>query len=125
MENFLYGIAVKVRNLDLCRAFYRDVLDLGSPQLDSNFWVEFKLGEGASLTLERILEDEELPDPVGRISWLFKTEELESVLARLRKFGYEPKHEAQDRIGVKVYEFRDPEGNPFLVCANAARGNGY
>jgi len=127
MENLIYGIAVKVRNLDLARAFYRDALDLGSPLMDSNFWVEFRLGDSASLVLEKVLDDEMLPDPVGRISWIFKTDEVEAIVARLRKFGYEPKFEEQERIGVKVYEFRDPEGNPFLVCSNASKaaGDGY
>ena len=119
MENLLYGIVVKVRNLDLARSFYRDVLDLGSPLMDSNFWVEFRLADGIPLILEKALEDEALPESCGRISWIFKTASIEPVVERLKLFGYEPKREIFERIGLKVYEFRDPEGNPFLVCANA------
>ena len=123
MDNPLYGIALKVRNLELTRSFYRDVLELGAPVIDSNFWVEFKLGEGVPLILEKALEDEVIPDSSGRISWIFKTDEIEPVVARLKLFGYDPKCEAIERIGLKVYEFRDPEGNPFLVCANSGRSN--
>ena len=44
MDTKIFGVVVRVRNLELCRAFYRDVLDLWTPLLDSNFWVEFRLG---------------------------------------------------------------------------------
>lgn len=119
MDNPLYGIALKVRNIELSRSFYRDVLELGSPVVDSNFWVEFKLGDGIPLILEKALEDEALPESCGRISWIFKAEAVEPVVERLKLYGYEPRHEPVERVGLKVYEFRDPEGNPFLVCANA------
>jgi hypothetical protein len=121
MDNPLYGIALKVRNLELTRSFYRDVLELGAPVIDSNFWVEFRLGDGVPFILDKVLEDEHVPESGGRISWIFKTNEIEPVVARLRLFGYEPKCEPIERIGLKVYEFRDPEGNPFLVCANAGK----
>jgi len=119
MQTPLYGIALKVRNLELTRSFYRDVLELGSPVIDSNFWVEFRLAGGIPFILEKILEDENLPDSNGRISWIFRTDDIEVVVERLRLFGYEPKCEPLERIGLKVFEFRDPEGNPFLVCANS------
>lgn len=121
MDNPLYGIALKVRNIELTRSFYRDVMELGSPMVDSNFWVEFRLGDGVPLILEKALEDEALPESCGRISWIFKTSNVEPVVERLKLFGYEPKCEAIERIGLKLYEFRDPEGNPFLVCANAGK----
>lgn len=119
MDNPLYGIALKVRNLELARSFYRDVLELGSPTVDSNFWVEFKLGDGVPLILEKALDDEALPESCGRISWIFKTASVAPVVERLKLFGYEPKREPIERIGLSVYEFRDPEGNPFIVCSNA------
>ena len=53
-ERSLYGIVVKVENLDLCRVFYRDILELGPPISDSNFWVEFRLQKDVSLVLELV-----------------------------------------------------------------------
>ena len=53
MENSLFGVVIQVSNLDLCRAFYRDVLGLGAPVMDSSFWVEFRLDSQSSLFLEK------------------------------------------------------------------------
>ena len=46
MKNSLFGVIIKVNDLDLCRKFYRDVLNLGDPVLDSSFWVEFQTDDG-------------------------------------------------------------------------------
>ena len=53
MENSLFGVVIQVSNLELCRAFYRDVLGLGAPVMDSSFWVEFRLDSQSSLFLEK------------------------------------------------------------------------
>jgi catechol-2,3-dioxygenase len=121
MNTPLYGIVLKVRNLELMRFFYRDVLELGAPQSDSNFWVEFNLGDGVPLILEKALEDEAVPESAGRVSWIFKVDEIDAVIERLKLFGYDPKHDSTERIGLRLYEFHDPEGNPFLVSANASK----
>ncbi|MBR4884181.1 MAG: hypothetical protein IKZ33_02570, partial [Lentisphaeria bacterium] len=43
MPPLFCGIIIKVRNLERCRNFYRDVLRLGNPVTDSNFRCEFSL----------------------------------------------------------------------------------
>jgi len=115
-QNSLYGVIVKVENLNACRSFYRDILNLGAPVMDSNFWVEFKISESASLILEQALTGEKLPAGRSRISWLCTVDNMKENLERLKKNGYEPLED--ERIGIKVFKFCDPEGNPFSICEN-------
>ena len=60
VRNHMHGVVVKVENMKASRSFYRDVLNLGPPIMDSNFWVEFKLGSSASLILEQVDPAEKL-----------------------------------------------------------------
>ena len=48
-----FRIMIRVNDLDVCRGFYRDILNLGEPQLDSSFAVAFSLNGGAELVLEK------------------------------------------------------------------------
>lgn len=112
-QNSFYGVIVKVENLDVCRSFYRDIIGLGVPVMDSNFWVEFKLQDDVSLVLEQAIEGERLPVGRGRVSWLYRVNDIETVLERLREHGYEPYASEQERLGYRVFMFFDPEGNPF------------
>lgn len=115
-QNSLYGVIVKVENLNACRSFYRDILNLGAPVMDSNFWVEFKINGSSSLILEQVMTGEKLPAGRGRIAWLCTVDNMKETLERLQKNGYEPLAEEEDRIGIKIYKFCDPEGNPFSLC---------
>lgn len=54
MPNAETEILIQVENLPLCRAFYRDALMIGNPEIDSNFLCRFRLADGASLTLEQV-----------------------------------------------------------------------
>ncbi|OGV53643.1 MAG: hypothetical protein A2X49_06220 [Lentisphaerae bacterium GWF2_52_8] len=117
MENSFYGIIIKVENLDRCRSFYRDILGLGAPVLDSNFWVEFKLSGEVSLALEKAQSEEKMPISRGRISWICRVESLEEVINRLDQYGFQPLYEEESRLDFKMYVFCDPEGNPFYVCS--------
>jgi predicted enzyme related to lactoylglutathione lyase len=117
MENNLFGVIIKVENLDISRSFYRDILDLGSPVIDSNFWVEFRLPGDFSLVLEKKAEDEKIPETLGRISWMYKVKDIGEILKRLKEYGYEAIVEEGQRIGYKTYIFCDPEGNPFYLCS--------
>ena len=46
------SFVLSVADLAAERAFYRDVVGLGEPVMNSNVWVEFKLDGGASFCLE-------------------------------------------------------------------------
>lgn len=115
-QNSLYGVIIKVENLNASRSFYRDVLDLGAPVMDSNFWVEFKINCSSSLILEEAAQGEKLPAGRGRISWACSVKNLETVVARLEKNGFKPVAEEETRLGMKILKYCDPEGNPFILC---------
>lgn len=116
MQNSLYGVIIKVENLNASRSFYRDVLDLGAPVMDSNFWVEFKINGSSSLILEEVATGEKVPAGRGRISWACSVNDLEDVVARLEKNGFKPIVEEEERLGMKILKYCDPEGNPFILC---------
>ena len=67
----VFGIVIKVKNLTSCKAFYRDILNLGDPVMDSSFQVEFRCGGSFSLILEKSFWDEtEFAGP-GQIAWFY------------------------------------------------------
>ncbi len=101
-------ILIRVRDLAVCRVFYRDILGFGVPLVDSNFLCSFSLGDGGRLTLESGRTPEEAP----RAPWIFLPEDAEDVLDRLNLYGCDiRKTEAGGR---SVWEVLDPEQNP--VC---------
>ena len=116
-QNSLYGVIIKVENIDVCRSFYRDVLELGAPIIDSNFWVEFKLQEDVSVVLEQAAEGEKISPGRDRVSWLYRVEHIEEMLAKLKEHGHHP-HSEEERLGDKVYQYLDPEGNPFYLYSS-------
>ena len=115
MQDNPHGVIVKVENLELCRSFYRDVLDLGAPVIDSNFWVEFALNKNVSLILEKIETGEHLSIRKGRVSWIYYVDNIEKKIKHLKKHGVKPRAEIEERIGYQVVCFNDPEGNPFYL----------
>ena len=118
-QNSLYGVIVKVKNLNVCRSFYRDMLNMGPPVMDSNFWVEFKINTSASLILEKAVTGEKLPEGEGRIAWMCAVDDIKETMLRLEENGYKPITEKEnEKIGVKVYKLYDPENNPFYICEN-------
>ena len=116
LRNHMHGVVVKIENMQISRAFYRDILNLGPPIMDSNFWVEFKLGNCTSLILEQVPSTEKLSVSRGRMAWLCETSDYESTVESLSANGFEPISDETERIGVKVRLYSDPEGNPFYLC---------
>lgn len=114
--NTIYGVLIKVQSLNATRSFYRDILDLGPPVMDSNFWVEFKIGEHASLILEQAMPNEKVPEGVGRIAWVCNAKDYTNTVVRLEENGFKPLSEENERLGKKVVKYLDPEGNPFMLC---------
>lgn len=109
------GVTVKVENLDVARVFYRDTLELGAPVMDSTFWVEFKVGDKASLFLEQAHPEEKLVPTRGRVAWICETSNLEGIVAKLKELGHDPVAVATEKAGYQVLRFQDPEGNPFYL----------
>lgn len=105
----IYGFIIKVRNLEKCRTFYRDVLKLGDPVLDSNFRTEFRLGN-ARLVLCQVREEESFQQAVRSAIWI-RPDNFEDQLDMLATCGYLPvKNELElTDPGAKCYH--DPENN--------------
>ena len=117
MKKTAFGIVLKVKNLPACRAFYRDILELGEPVLDSSFRVEFRFGDIFSLILEKDPWETVLPPPGERVAWLYAAGNAETVRRRMTDYGYTvpDADEPGDKAGMALCRFCDPEGNPFYV----------
>ena len=116
MKKKRFGIVIQVKNLTSCKAFYRDVLELGDPVMDSNFRVVFQIGESFRLTLEKSPWDAELPAASERISWLC-SENAQILCRRMKDYGY-PIPDVSgtaEKNGWLYCRFTDPEGNPFYA----------
>lgn len=116
MQKTGFGIVIKVKNLTVCKAFYRDILDLGNPVLDSSFQVEFQKGNSFSLLLEKQVWDQ--PPSSSRISWLFYEGDLEMIRKKMHVYGYPDPDgilTADYDKGTVLCRFSDPEGNSFYV----------
>lgn len=110
-----FSIVVRVSDLAKARSFYQNVLALGNPVMDSNFWVEFPLSEHASLCLEKAPVSSE-PESKPRVLWTFRVRSLKKFISRFAEFGYECGEEKwAESLGMRLREFHDPEGNPFYV----------
>ena len=119
MKNTAFGIVIRVKNLTSCKAFYRDILNLGDPVLDSNFRVEF-FQDGFSLLLEKVPWDTPLAPGSARVAWFFCGGSAESIREKMNDYGYPvPLAPVQaDKGGKVLCRFEDPEGNPFYVPAD-------
>jgi catechol 2,3-dioxygenase-like lactoylglutathione lyase family enzyme len=118
IQSSIYGITIKVENLTVCRTFYRDILRLGAPIMDSNFWVEFKLKNNVSLLLDEAGQGEKLPSGRGRISWMCEIKDFDDTVSLLKEKGHEPISEEEEQDNKRMIQFCDPEGNPFYLVAD-------
>ena len=109
-----FGLLIRVNDLPVCRSFYRDMLHLGDPVLDSAFTVEFALPGQMILRLEQN-HSPSLEHASSAASWILECEEPQKLFDELAYAGYnvEMREEARD----SGYYFRgeDPEGNFFYV----------
>ncbi len=107
------GIIIKVKNIDVARDFYRDVLDLGNPIVDSNFWIEFKLGNFV-LALE-LFEKYESQDNVSNILFFYEVESINIFKKKLARNGHADFFIEEEKLGITILKCKDPEGNIFAV----------
>jgi len=111
-----YASVLKVADIRRVRFFFREIVGLGEPIVDSNFWVEFDLGQGVILVLEQhdAAATRAAAGP-GNVAWCFEVDDLDSFANHLAEFGvpiytYDP-----HAIAGAAATFLDPEGNPFMV----------
>ncbi len=109
-----FGILIRVRDLVVCRAFYRDLLHLGEPVMDSTFAVEFALSGDVMLRLESNVSPA-LEHASSAVSWCLETDDPEKLFDELANTGY--RVDAVQGQSESGFYFRgeDPEGNPFFI----------
>lgn len=120
MKNSLFGVIIKVNNIDLCRNFYRNVLKLSSPVIDSSFCVEFQVSDNFFLMLEktdaRFLEHES-----SATSWSYKVADIKEVEYLARLHGYKLHMDKRSHEGEILYRCQDPEKNIFYIFSDEAK----
>ena len=113
----MFGVIIKVNDIDLCRNFYRDVLNLGNPAIDSSFEIEFQINNDFSLVLEktdtRFLEHES-----SATSWSYRVDNIDEVRYRSRLHGYTLNMEKRSHEGEVLYRCQDPEKNIFYIFSD-------
>lgn len=107
-------IVIKVTNLPLCEEFYRNILQIGAPEMSASFGVFFKLGEDSGLYLVKTTA-KFLEHGSSAANWCFSTPDMAALEARLKKAGYpllkETFHLGCDECRRGI----DPEGNQYFV----------
>ena len=108
---------LSVADLAAERAFYRDVVGLGEPVMNSNVWVEFKLDGGTSFCLEQAAPNKPPLPPHGRTEFLFIVDSLDEFEKRYRSHGIAnaPEGVPCGQVGIHAVQYPDPEGNLFRV----------
>lgn len=102
-----------VRDLELCRCFYRDTLALGEPVCDNNYSVSFRLGSDSHLML--VKESELMPCRNTNGCFIsLDHPQFDLVAANLQKEDM-PLVPLQLTAAIRCYRGCDPEGNIFLL----------
>ncbi len=115
------GYVLKVRDLNKCRTFYRDILQLGSPLTDSNFRTEFEIGKNSRLVLCQARAEEKFM-PESHSAVYLVPEEPEQVMDILASCGYLPQCDGLDLLYPDIRCYHDPEGNLIYLILSEKKG---
>ena len=123
-----FHLAIPVNNLEKCRKFYRDILELNEGRSSSN-WVDFDFfGHQLVCHVSECINDE-ITNPVDRenvpvphFGVVLSIEEFEEFLLKIDKkdidFIIEPTVRFKGEIGEqRTMFFRDPSGNAIEIKA--------
>lgn len=114
MEKQLYGIVLKVNDLDACRIFYRELFLPLVPVMDSSFAVVFNLTSDLTFTIEKSAAPY-LEHSSSATSWRFDCADFAALQERLLAIGYEFEPEPSGRESGYYWRTLDPEGNLVVV----------
>lgn len=109
------GVLIRVANLDMQRIFYRELLMLGDPVVDSAFWVEFSAPDGTRIILEKS-EAAYLEHEVSATTLVLATPLQEKIRKELELHNYPITPGEKAHPGEVFYRGQDPEGNVFYLC---------
>jgi len=113
----LYGIIIRTSDIKASRRFYMNVLMLGEPVLDSNFWLEFALpDDGGFLFVEASPAPPVMLAGYRRMPWVYQPRDPEEVLASLEKAGYDTEVKVLEQGNMKLHRVTDPDDNIFFVA---------
>jgi len=119
MENNASSVIIKVKDIDICRSFYRNILNMGDPVVNSNFRVEFIMGNNATL----LLLQESLHDikPSKNTPCIEIKESISQLCARLDELecDYEFVSHADKDADKDVYKMQDPENRLILLTGHS------
>ena len=112
-----YGVVIDVKNIDRMRSFYYHIMELGTPVVESNFWVEFQdPGSGLIIALHQTgyapISEEEKSD---HVAICIQVDELEQFKRKLAKHGIRHIHENSLPSGYRFVTFSDPEANRIMA----------
>ena len=109
-----FGFLLNVKDLPHCRSFYRDMLHLGPPVLDSAFTVEFALSDKMVLRLEQnSCPALEHASSAGCL--ILECDDPQKLFDELADAGYEVEMREESRDSGHYFRGMDPEGNFFYV----------
>ena len=108
-----HEIVIQTGNIDACRYFYREILQLGEVVTDSNHYVMFQLTEHTALVLENC-SAKYLEHASGAVHFAFECDNVPALAERLKKDAV-ALSDPFERMGRTCYRGCDPDGNAFIV----------
>ena len=111
------GILIRTGDLSGMRFFYREILKLGDPVVDSTFWVEFAAPDGTRIILEKS-EALYLEHSISATTMVLSTPYLQEIRKELADHNYPITAEEKLHPGEAFYRAQDPEGNVFYLCTS-------
>ncbi|MCF6176506.1 MAG: VOC family protein [Victivallaceae bacterium] len=114
MENNASSVIIKVKDIDICRSFYRNILNMGNPVVNSNFRVEFIMGNHASLVLLQDKESETAEPTTPPVIEL--NENIAEVCTRLDEL--ECHYEFISNAEKATYKMCDPENRLIIFTGH-------
>ena len=109
------GVLIRVKDLKTQRYFYRDILKLGEPKVDSEFWVEFSAPDGSRIILEKS-EASYLEHLASATTLVLATPHLNEIRQVMCSHKYHISDDLKLHPGEAFYRGEDPEGNIFYLC---------
>lgn len=110
MKNNASSVIIKVKDIDICRSFYRNIMNMGDPVVNSNFRVEFVMGNNANLIL--FLNHETDLKESTAVPCLELNETTAQTCARLDTLDYH--YECVSQADKHIYRMRDPEDREIM-----------
>ena len=109
-----FGAIIRVHDLNLCRIFYQQLLELDEPEINSTFFIRFRLTPNATLSLEKSDADY-LEHASSATALTFSVKDLAAVRAFFDSAN-QP-YDVTETCGPTgtILRGSDPEGNVFYI----------